>query len=74
MQVAKRGITMFEKLQIPVVGLIQNMSSIQCEYCSKKNDIFGNYIKEFSDSIGKYLKNDINISFGMSISIFYFYF
>ncbi|MGC9053350.1 MAG: P-loop NTPase [Candidatus Hydrogenedens sp.] len=37
-----RGILMFEKLHVPVLGIIENMSYFVCDNCGKKHFIFGN--------------------------------
>jgi ATP-binding protein involved in chromosome partitioning len=36
-----RGFYMFEKLKVPVLGLIENMSGFICGECGAKTDIFG---------------------------------
>lgn len=36
-----RGILMFEKVNVPVLGLIENMSFFTCDDCQKKHYIFG---------------------------------
>ncbi|HKK07275.1 MAG TPA: P-loop NTPase, partial [Gemmatimonadota bacterium] len=36
-----KGIKMFEKLEIPVVGLVENMSGFVCPDCGARHDIFG---------------------------------
>ena len=38
---AAKGIAMFEKLNIPVLGLIENMSYFECGHCHKRTTIFG---------------------------------
>lgn len=55
LQVTRRGITMFEKLQIPVIGLIHNMSHIRCTKCSNQISMFGDHFSEFSKSISEFL-------------------
>lgn len=37
---ADKGINMFEKLNIPVLGIIENMSYFQCGHCHQKTAIF----------------------------------
>lgn len=37
----KRGIVMFKKLSIPIVGVVENMSYFTCDSCGKKHFIFG---------------------------------
>ncbi|MBI3602201.1 MAG: P-loop NTPase [Candidatus Omnitrophica bacterium] len=36
-----RGILMFEKVQVPILGIIENMAYFVCDSCQKKHDIFG---------------------------------
>ncbi|OVE77861.1 hypothetical protein BVX99_01405, partial [bacterium F16] len=36
-----KGIDMFNKLEVPVVGIIENMSYFLCDSCDKKHRIFG---------------------------------
>ncbi len=35
-----KGINMFKKLNIPIVGLVENMSGFTCPHCGKETDIF----------------------------------
>ncbi len=37
---ATKGISMFEKVEIPVLGLIENMSYFQCKHCGEREYIF----------------------------------
>lgn len=38
---ARKGLDMFEKLDIPVLGILENMSQFCCPNCGHKEDIFG---------------------------------
>ncbi|KXS19894.1 P-loop containing nucleoside triphosphate hydrolase protein [Gonapodya prolifera JEL478] len=38
---AKKGIDMFNKVQVPILGLIQNMSMFECPNCHHQTHIFG---------------------------------
>lgn len=38
---AKKGIQMFRQVNIPLLGLIENMSFYQCPKCGHEDDIFG---------------------------------
>ncbi|WP_439549120.1 Mrp/NBP35 family ATP-binding protein [Falsiroseomonas sp.] len=38
---ARRGVRMFEKVNVPVLGLIENMSFFCCPSCGHRTDIFG---------------------------------
>jgi ATP-binding protein involved in chromosome partitioning len=37
---ARRGIAMFEKVSVPVLGVIENMSDFVCPHCGGRSDIF----------------------------------
>ena len=38
---AMKAVTMFEKLNVPVFGLIENMSYFVCPHCGDRTEIFG---------------------------------
>ncbi|ATI13416.1 MULTISPECIES: Mrp/NBP35 family ATP-binding protein [Acetobacter] len=38
---ARRGVTMFEKVNVPVLGLIENMSYFCCPNCGHNTELFG---------------------------------
>ncbi|MEO6197096.1 MAG: Mrp/NBP35 family ATP-binding protein [Dehalococcoidia bacterium] len=38
---ATKAVTMFEKLQVPVFGLVENMSYFICPHCNERTYIFG---------------------------------
>jgi ATP-binding protein involved in chromosome partitioning len=38
---ARRGIAMFRKVDVPTLGIIENMSYFQCPQCGTRSDIFG---------------------------------
>jgi len=37
---AGKGIAMFEKVQVPILGMIENMSFFLCPHCGEKTEIF----------------------------------
>jgi ATP-binding protein involved in chromosome partitioning len=37
---ARRGLSMFEKVNVPVLGIIENMSYFLCPHCGERSDIF----------------------------------
>jgi ATP-binding protein involved in chromosome partitioning len=39
--VASKSIAMFNKLNVPILGVVENMSYLQCPHCDKRIDIFG---------------------------------
>jgi ATP-binding protein involved in chromosome partitioning len=38
---ARRGIAMFQRVNVPVLGIVENMSTFICPHCGKNSDIFG---------------------------------
>ena len=41
LEVARRGITMFEKVNVKILGIIENMSYYVCPHCGQRDDVFG---------------------------------
>jgi ATP-binding protein involved in chromosome partitioning len=39
---AVKGLQMFKKLELPIIGLVENMSYFICDECDKRHNIFGN--------------------------------
>ncbi|MDD9898740.1 MAG: Mrp/NBP35 family ATP-binding protein [Candidatus Melainabacteria bacterium] len=37
---ARKGFMMFQKMQVPVLGLIENMSFFECPHCNERSEIF----------------------------------
>jgi len=38
---ARKGLNMFRKVNVPVLGLVENMSGFVCPHCGERSDIFG---------------------------------
>jgi ATP-binding protein involved in chromosome partitioning len=38
---ARRGIAMFNRVNVPVLGIVENMSTFICPHCGTRSDIFG---------------------------------
>ena len=38
---ARRGIAMFRRVNVPVLGIVENMSYFLCPHCGERSDIFG---------------------------------
>jgi ATP-binding protein involved in chromosome partitioning len=38
---ARRGVAMFHKVNVPVLGIVENMSYFLCPNCGTQSDIFG---------------------------------
>jgi ATP-binding protein involved in chromosome partitioning len=56
MNVAVKAIGMFNKLNVPIVGVVENMSYLQCPHCNEQIDIFGK-------GGGKKISEDFKIPF-----------
>jgi Mrp family chromosome partitioning ATPase len=51
--IVKKAVVMAEKLNIPVLGVVENMSYVLCPDCGKKIEIFGkSRAEEFAASLG----------------------
>lgn len=57
LQVARRGAVMFQKMKIPIGGIVENMSSITCPRCSHEVQLFG----EGTESLAKELGNNFSL-------------
>jgi ATP-binding protein involved in chromosome partitioning len=40
LKIARRGLRMFETLHVPILGIIENMSTFTCPHCGKGTDVF----------------------------------
>ena len=50
---AMKAVTMFEKLNVPIFGLIENMSYFICPHCGERTEIFGHGgAREAADELG----------------------
>ena len=38
---ARKGLNMFRRVDVPVLGIVENMSYFHCPYCGERTDIFG---------------------------------
>jgi ATP-binding protein involved in chromosome partitioning len=38
---ARRGVAMFKRVEVPIIGIIENMSHFICPHCGGRSDIFG---------------------------------
>lgn len=51
LEVTKRGATMFKKLNIPLIGIVENMNFITCNSCSNKIKIFGEGTSQLAEDL-----------------------
>jgi ATP-binding protein involved in chromosome partitioning len=55
-----RGIRMFEKVDVPILGMIQNMSLYKCSCCGHEEHVFGkNGVRDACDQLGLKFLGDI---------------
>ena len=40
LKIARRGLRMFETLHVPILGIIENMSTFTCPHCGRDTDVF----------------------------------
>ncbi|MFB3852716.1 MAG: Mrp/NBP35 family ATP-binding protein [Vicinamibacterales bacterium] len=60
---SKRAVRMYQKLNIPVIGMIENMSYFACPGCGKESDIFGR-------GGGARAASEVNVPFLGSVPIY----
>ncbi|MDH4100394.1 MAG: Mrp/NBP35 family ATP-binding protein [Nitrospirota bacterium] len=50
---AKKGLAMFQKVNVPVLGIIENMSYFQCPHCNERTEIFSHGgARAYSEQMG----------------------
>ena len=50
---SKKGLEMFKKVNVPIIGMVENMSMFICDSCGKEHAIFGkDGVKAASDGLG----------------------
>lgn len=47
-----RGILMFEKVNVPVLGIVENMSYFECDGCGKRHRLFGESAEKLKERFG----------------------
>ncbi|KAL3276784.1 hypothetical protein HHI36_012151 [Cryptolaemus montrouzieri] len=67
LQVTRRGATMFEKLSIPVIGILENMSSISCPNCSTEIPLFGAGTQKLAKEINCRILEQIPLEYSISV-------
>lgn len=63
---AKKGLEMFRKMNLPILGMVENMSSFICDGCGKTHYIFGKGgVEEAVSKIGTKLLGKIPLEIGL---------
>jgi ATP-binding protein involved in chromosome partitioning len=63
---AKKGLEMFRKMNLPILGMVENMSSFICDGCGKTHYIFGKGgVEEAVSQIGTKLLGKIPLEIGL---------
>jgi Mrp family chromosome partitioning ATPase/DUF971 family protein len=63
----EKGIQMFDKMQIPTIAVIENMSYFICDSCDKRHELFGSgSMKKLVDQFG--IKNSFTLPLHEEIS------
>ncbi|GKU86350.1 hypothetical protein SLEP1_g886 [Rubroshorea leprosula] len=59
---ARRGVNMFSKVRVPILGLVENMSCFKCPHCGKPSFIFGEGgTRKTADEMGLQIVGEIPI-------------
>ena len=66
---ARKAVRMFQKLNAPVLGMIENMSGFVCGHCHKRTDIFGaGAVRRAADKMGVPFLGAIPLDARVSVS------
>lgn len=66
LQVTKRGVNMFEKLKVPIIGMVENMSHAICHKCGTRNYVFGTETKNAAAQMGLEIIESFEVDQNMS--------
>lgn len=73
LQVTQRGANMYKKLNVPIIGLVENMCTIQCPNCKQNVSLYDSetdkLVRDLNISILIQLNIDKNISMGKPVII-----
>lgn len=66
LNVTKRGAEMYQTLNIPLIGIIENMSHVICTNCQEKLQIYPNSTHELANDLGIEILDSIPIDSQLS--------
>nr|CAI5859749.1 unnamed protein product [Callosobruchus analis] len=67
LEVTKRGAMMFKKLNIPLIGIIENMSNVKCTSCASNIRIFGDGTSKLAEELGCKILSSLPLEGDISI-------
>jgi ATP-binding protein involved in chromosome partitioning len=56
LNIARRGLRMFETVKVPILGLVENMSGFLCPHCGERTDVFRH-------GGGEHMAHEVNVPF-----------
>ncbi|KAK7794224.1 hypothetical protein R5R35_012545 [Gryllus longicercus] len=59
LQVTQRGAVLFQKLEVPVIGIVENMSHVVCPNCQHSSSLYGHGTKDLASNLGISLLQEI---------------
>ncbi|XP_054008751.1 iron-sulfur protein NUBPL isoform X2 [Hylaeus anthracinus] len=62
MEVTRRGASMFKKLNIPIAGIVENMSSVTCPKCSNQIALYNGGVKMMAEELGVQILQTVPLS------------
>jgi ATP-binding protein involved in chromosome partitioning len=64
---ALRGAKMFERVGVPVIGVVENMSYFECPHCGERSDVFsGGGGSRLAEELGVPLLGEVPLQAGMT--------
>ena len=61
--IVEKAYNMAKKMNIPVLGLVENYSYLECPDCGKKISVFGeSHIDEIAENLGRSTRKDADRS------------
>nr|XP_008190409.1 PREDICTED: iron-sulfur protein NUBPL [Tribolium castaneum] len=68
LDVTKRGAAMYKKISVPIIGLVENMSSVTCPSCHNTVQIFGAGTSNLANEIGTDIIQSFPLDQNISLS------
>ena len=66
---AVKGVNMFKKVEVPILGIVENMSYYICPKCGNRDDIFGHAgAKETADRLGVRFLGEIPLHYDIRVN------